>query len=340
MTVVPQVMDSPGLFDTDKKHEEIAGEVVKSVACMHPGPVAILYVISAVSRYTEEEQGVYERLKALFDKQVTEYMIILFTHGDELKKKNKTIHDMLKTAPQRLTMVLQECSNRYVLFDNYADDKALQVKQLLDMVSTLSKKHGGKPYKCPKYGDVGEKVEKEVARRMQKVEEKEVSRKRYVQELEEKTKQAQEEAKKEKKEFEERERKRSEEARKKEAERDEQMKALVKSMENQQLTTERMGKALAKSVENQQLIAERMEQRMKEFQQEMEKRKEKELEDMARERQREVSALEEKQRLLQELHESLLKAEKEASKTRDEEYQAELLQLKAEVAKKWDCVVQ
>lgn len=315
-------MDSPGLFDTKTNQEDIAAHVVQAVACMHPGPVAILYVISAVSRYTEEEKGVYERLKALFDKRVTEYMIILFTHGDVLKKKKKTIHDLLKTAPQHLLKVLQECSNRYVLFDNYADDKALQVDQLLEMVSRLSDKHGGQPYKCPRYGDVGEKMEKEVARRMQKVEEKEAKRKRYVQELEERTKQVQEEAKKEKQEFEERERKRSEEIRKKEAERDEQMKALVKSMENQQLT------------------AERMEQKMKEFQLEMEKRKNKELEDMAREREKEISALEDKHKKLQELNESLLRAEKEESKRRDEEYQEEMLKLKAEVARKWNCVVQ
>ena len=69
-------MDLPGLFDTKKTHEEVSTIVMEAVTCMHPGPDAILYVIK-IGRYTEEELGVYNRLKALLDDNVTKYIICL-----------------------------------------------------------------------------------------------------------------------------------------------------------------------------------------------------------------------------------------------------------------------
>ena len=76
-------MDSPGLFDTRRTQEQISIDIVKAVACMHPGPNAILYVVP-LGRYTEEEFAVYRRLKALFDQGLTSYLVVLFTGGDRL----------------------------------------------------------------------------------------------------------------------------------------------------------------------------------------------------------------------------------------------------------------
>ena len=78
------MMDSPGLFDTKRTHEEISINIVKAVVGMHPGPHAILYVVK-VDRYTEEEHAVYTRLKALFDEHLTRYLVVLFTGGDRLR---------------------------------------------------------------------------------------------------------------------------------------------------------------------------------------------------------------------------------------------------------------
>lgn len=90
------------MFDTRKTQQEVAIDVVQAVACMHPGPTAILYVISVANRYTQEENDVSERLKCLLDKHVTEYMIIIFTRGNELRQKRQTIEDFLSEAPSDL----------------------------------------------------------------------------------------------------------------------------------------------------------------------------------------------------------------------------------------------
>ena len=102
-------MDSPGLFDTSKNHEEISALVMQAIACMHPGPDAVFYVMK-IGRYTDEEYGVYTRLKALLDDNVTKYLIVLFTHGDALKGKN--MEQMLTKAPEKLREVLKDCDYR------------------------------------------------------------------------------------------------------------------------------------------------------------------------------------------------------------------------------------
>ncbi|PVD35171.1 hypothetical protein C0Q70_06452 [Pomacea canaliculata] len=189
-----EVMDCPGLFDTGKTHEEVATEVIQAVACMHPGFTAILYVIMINRRYTEEEAEVFNRLKSLFDHHVTEYIIIIFSRGDELTRRKEQIDDVLMKAPDLLHKVLDECGHRYVVFDNMADDKQPQVDQLMQEVCKLREAHGGKPYTCPKYREVGEKMEKEVARRLKKAEEEKIRTKKYIEKLKETMKQMQDQA--------------------------------------------------------------------------------------------------------------------------------------------------
>ncbi|PVD35166.1 hypothetical protein C0Q70_06447 [Pomacea canaliculata] len=50
-----------------------------------------------------------------------------------------------------------KCLSDHVVFDNMADNKQSQVEQLLEVVHKMSQAHGGKPYTCPKYSDIGKK---------------------------------------------------------------------------------------------------------------------------------------------------------------------------------------
>lgn len=176
--------------------------MVHTISLMGSGPTVFLYIISLGDRYTERDRGFYERLKALLGQHLSQYIIIIFTRGDDLKRKHETIDVVLSTAPGTLKGVLNECGDRYIVFDNTADDKQTQVSHLMQEVHKLSQMYGAKPYTCPSYSKKGEKMEEEVARILRKVDEVEVKGKPYVQELEEKTKHAQEEAERNKKEFE------------------------------------------------------------------------------------------------------------------------------------------
>ncbi|XP_070196969.1 GTPase IMAP family member 7-like [Littorina saxatilis] len=186
------IMDCPGLYDIERSQEEISLSIVQSVACMHPGPHAILYVIR-IGRFTKEEFGTYNRLKAIFDQNVTKYVIVVFTGGDEMEKNHKTLADMLKVAPNDLIQVVDECGHRCVVFNNNGEheDKDTQVKALLDVARQLREKNG-EPYSCSSYQSIGQTLEEEVERRLAAAQKKELERERYVKELETKTRKAQE----------------------------------------------------------------------------------------------------------------------------------------------------
>ncbi|KAL8576359.1 hypothetical protein ACOMHN_048926 [Nucella lapillus] len=231
-----EIMDSPGLFDTRRSHEEISIDIVKAVACMHPGPHAILYVIP-LGRYTEEEYAVYTRLKALFDDHLTKYLIVLFTGGDRLGP-GSSMQQMLQRVPEGLRKVLAECGHRYILFNNMAPDSTPQVQQLFDLVAKMNSQNGGQPYKCPKYTAVGQSLEAEVTRRLAEVEEREVERTRYVQELKQQTDEAHKAMDREREQFQRREAEREAEMKRQEEQREERMKQMMKQMEEQQLSLE------------------------------------------------------------------------------------------------------
>ncbi|KAL8576360.1 hypothetical protein ACOMHN_048927 [Nucella lapillus] len=199
------IMDSPGLFDTTKTHEEVSSLLMQAVACMHPGPDAILYILK-MERYRKEEFAAYTRLKALLEDDVTNHMILVITHGDSLKGED--IEEKLQKVPKDLAQVLEDCDRRYVVFDNTLTDPEPQVRQLLQAVRDLKEENDNEPYTCPKYASVGELFEQELNRRLAKVEEKELRNKKYVQELASKLEETEEKVEEEKEKFRKKERQR------------------------------------------------------------------------------------------------------------------------------------
>ncbi|KAL0161982.1 hypothetical protein M9458_041378, partial [Cirrhinus mrigala] len=83
-----KVIDTPGLFDTKSMSEEqLTAEIVKCVYMSAPGPHAFLLVMGLGVKYTNEEKETVKWIQENFGKEATRYTIILFTRGDQLKKK-------------------------------------------------------------------------------------------------------------------------------------------------------------------------------------------------------------------------------------------------------------
>ncbi|KAK1384751.1 immune-associated nucleotide-binding protein 9-like [Heracleum sosnowskyi] len=144
------VIDTPGLFDCSAKGEFIVKEIAKCINMATDGIHAVLVVLSAISRFSEEEAAIFDSLRTLFGKKLTDYMIIVFTGGDELEYDGKTIEDRLgHECPESLKELLHQCENRWVLFNNRTRDqrkKDAQVQELLSLVNHVVAKSGGKPY--------------------------------------------------------------------------------------------------------------------------------------------------------------------------------------------------
>ena len=133
---------------------------MKTFALLDPGPTAVLYVVR-FGRYTKEEFETYQRLKRLFGDDITRYITIVFTGGDMLKKEHKSIKQCIRKAGEDLSLVLQECQSRYVVFNNHDSkkNKKVSVKELLEKLRQNLRANGNKPYRSEIQERVGKQLE-------------------------------------------------------------------------------------------------------------------------------------------------------------------------------------
>ncbi|XP_010461214.1 PREDICTED: immune-associated nucleotide-binding protein 8 isoform X1 [Camelina sativa] len=143
------VVDTPGLFDVSTAADFIGKEIVRCISLADGGIHAILLVFS-VRRLSNEEKAVLSFLQALFGSKITDYVVVVFTGGDELEEDDETMEDYLADAcPEFMKEILKLCDDRVVLFNNKATDKvkkAEQVEKLLSAVDSVVKHNNGRPY--------------------------------------------------------------------------------------------------------------------------------------------------------------------------------------------------
>ncbi|XP_061988606.1 immune-associated nucleotide-binding protein 9-like [Rosa rugosa] len=144
------VIDTPGLFDNSAKSDFIGKEIVQSIKLAKDGIHAVLVVLSTKTRLSEEEESAIRSLETLFGSKIFDYMIVVFTGGDELEENDLTLEDYLgRDCPEPLKEILGLCGNRCVLFDNKTKDESKrveQVQQLLSLVNSVIAQNGGRPY--------------------------------------------------------------------------------------------------------------------------------------------------------------------------------------------------
>ncbi|XP_054895294.1 GTPase IMAP family member 9-like [Poeciliopsis prolifica] len=143
------VIDTPGLFDTDRSNKEIMEEIAKGICLAAPGPHVFLIVLQP-TRFTTEEEKCLKIIQKIFGNEAATYTMILFTHGDELKQENIAIREMLKKH-RPLERFISQCAifqtfeDKYHVFDNTVEDPG-QVRGLVQKINRLVKENGGSYY--------------------------------------------------------------------------------------------------------------------------------------------------------------------------------------------------
>ncbi|KAG1370007.1 Immune-associated nucleotide-binding protein 9 [Cocos nucifera] len=144
------VIDTPGLFDFSAGSEFIGKEIVKCINMAKDGIHAVLMVFSIRSRFSREEEATIESFQTFFGERIVDYMIVVFTGGDDLEESGMTLQECIgRGCPEPLQKILQLCKNRIILFDNKTDNqikRAVQVKQLLFLVDSVVTSNGGKAF--------------------------------------------------------------------------------------------------------------------------------------------------------------------------------------------------
>ncbi|KAI3837858.1 hypothetical protein MKX03_037565 [Papaver bracteatum] len=136
---VVNVIDTPGIFDPAISAALLRQEIIK---CMHLAK-------EGIHGFILEEKCAIKYLQDFFGDKITEYMIIVFTGGDELEE-DMTLEDYWgQDCPQALKDVMGLCKDRVVVFDNKTKDqkiRAKQVHQLMPLVKMVLAQNNGKPF--------------------------------------------------------------------------------------------------------------------------------------------------------------------------------------------------
>ncbi|XP_062393487.1 GTPase IMAP family member 9-like [Sardina pilchardus] len=170
------VVDTPGLFDTDQTKEEISKEIVKCICLASPGPHAFLVTIQ-LGRFTQEEQETVKIIQNVFGIESRKYTMVLFTHGDKLKKI--TIEQFISRSKE-LDKFTAQCHGGYHVFNNQDTENRAQVTELLQKIDKMVAANGGGYYTTETF----QKAEEEIKKAKEKIlKENEKQRNRELEKL-------------------------------------------------------------------------------------------------------------------------------------------------------------
>ncbi|KAF4116492.1 hypothetical protein G5714_003981 [Onychostoma macrolepis] len=137
------VIDCLDLLDPDLNEEQLEMLKEQLVSRCSAGISAVLLVVPLV-RNVENEEEILEYIKCLFGPEVQKYIMILFTHRDELEDLDETTDEHLQSNDHAdLQQLVTKCGGKIHCFNNKSksDD---QVQELLQKIERMMIENRGK----------------------------------------------------------------------------------------------------------------------------------------------------------------------------------------------------
>lgn len=159
------VIDTPGLFDTNFTQEEVLKRIKMCISLSAPGPHAFLVVLQ-LGRFTQEEKETIKMIQNTFGEDAAEYTMVLFTHGDQLRKQ--TIEGYISESAD-LQTIIRRCYGHYHVFNNEIKDP-VQTIELLAKIDKMTMANNGKYYTNEMFIRAEEAIEKEKERLLKEME--------------------------------------------------------------------------------------------------------------------------------------------------------------------------
>ncbi|XP_076135416.1 GTPase IMAP family member 7-like [Alosa pseudoharengus] len=159
------LVDSVGLFDTEKNEDELKREIDNCVKSSDPGPHVFLLVIRLDVRFTEEERNAVKWIQKNFGEGAAEFTMVLFTHADKLK--GKSVKDIIT---KDLHTSIDKCGGGYHTFNNEQKCDQTQVKELREKMDAMVKKNRWRFYTNEMYQEAQKQLREEEERKRQEEE--------------------------------------------------------------------------------------------------------------------------------------------------------------------------
>ncbi len=173
------VVDTPGFFDTQMNPDDSLTEIAKSVYISSPGPHAFLIVFAVNMWFTEQEQQIPQIIEMMFGEEVLKYSIILFTHGDQLEEESV---EKLIEQNCRLRALVQQCGDRYHVFNNKDLNNREQVNDLLQKIDSMIEQNRGGHYSSQMFEDAERFSREEEEQRQREEEQRKQQEEEQIQE--------------------------------------------------------------------------------------------------------------------------------------------------------------
>ncbi|KAL6460987.1 hypothetical protein MHYP_G00309530 [Metynnis hypsauchen] len=132
------VIDTPDLLNPNLTEDQKKQEEKNLISLCQPGLHAVLLVF-AIGDDLQNEEEILEFARRLFGPNIMNFVIVLFTRGDELEDC-ETIEQHIQK--QSLQQLIDSCSSTFHVFDNRHLLRD-QVTELLQKIDILMKNNGG-----------------------------------------------------------------------------------------------------------------------------------------------------------------------------------------------------
>ena len=160
------VVDTPGLFDTNRSNEETMKQYTVALQQATPGPHAFLIILSG--RCTNEEITVLDLLKKKFGEYFLAYCFLIITREDEIREDDAQSSDdqILEKYFQEASPILEEfrikCGRRCFLINNRASfaEREQKISTLINMIKQNEDTHANSFYNQEMF-DYAERYDRE-----------------------------------------------------------------------------------------------------------------------------------------------------------------------------------